>query len=117
MKKSWTPSPPNSLANQVRPGTTPVDSSWQCTRTTSRMATPRKRSSDWLRRVMACGRYGRAIPRCHRRKRAPPPADMIEQADRRRRRRQQHGVDVPFIEDLEELVDVLELHGAVIGHV
>src|SRR5687767_13907178 len=48
---------------------------------------------------------------------APPAADMIEQADRRCTRRQQHGVDVPFIEDVEELVDVLELHGPVIGHV
>src|SRR3954469_19959102 len=118
MKKSWTPRSPYASANDVKPGTMSVLAE-QCTSTTSRMATPRNKSSDWLRCVMtwrstssANVQHGIAVGID-----ALPAANMIEQADGRRRRRQQYGVDVPGLENIEELVDVLEFQRAVIRHI
>src|SRR6476620_8220088 len=119
MKKSWTPSSPYLSANDVRPGTMLVFAAEQCASTTSRMATPRNKSSDWLRCVMtrrstgsANVQHGIAVGID-----ALPAANMVEQADGRRRRRQQYGVDVPGLENIEELVDVLEFQRAVISHI
>src|SRR5690348_18432345 len=47
---------------------------------------------------------------------ALPASGMIHEPGRRRRRRQYHRIDVVATEQLEQHIDVLELHRAVVVH-